>query len=199
MSLEDDLLRIFGSDKILAWMDKMGIQDDEPIQHRWITSSIENAQKRVEGQNFNMRKNLLEYDDVLNQQRKIVYEVRRKALTGEAIRDMVIEAIDGVVDDIMDDCVVAGVRPDEWDIPGLRERLNRILGIQWSETDEELRDTARLEIQSRMLREAKALFEAKEQELSVETSNRSPASSSCSSPISSGKITSSPWTACATA
>ncbi|MBK9367313.1 MAG: preprotein translocase subunit SecA [Deltaproteobacteria bacterium] len=172
LSLEDDLLRIFGSDKILAWMDKMGIQDDEPIQHRWITSSIENAQKRVEGQNFNMRKNLLEYDDVLNQQRKIVYEVRRKALTGEAIRDMVIEAIDGVVDDIMDDCVVAGVRPDEWDIPGLRERLNRILGIQWSETDEELRDTARLEIQSRMLREAKALFEAKEQELSVETSNQ---------------------------
>ncbi|MCK6514131.1 SEC-C domain-containing protein [Myxococcota bacterium] len=150
----------------------MGIQDDEPIQHRWITSSIENAQKRVEGQNFNMRKNLLEYDDVLNQQRKIVYEVRRKALTGEAIRDMVMEAIDGVVDDIMDDCIVAGVRPDEWDVPGLRERLNRILGIQWSETDEELRDTARLEIQSRMLREAKALFEAKEQELSVETSNQ---------------------------
>jgi preprotein translocase subunit SecA len=119
-----------------------------------------------------MRKNLLEYDDVLNQQRKIVYEVRRKALTGEAIRDMVLEAIDGVVDDIMDDCVVAGVRPDEWDIPGLRERLNRILGVQWPESDDELRDTARAEVQSRMQREARALFEAKEQELGLETSNQ---------------------------
>ena len=72
LSLEDDLLRIFGSDKIIGWMEKMGLEDDEPIEHRWINRSIENAQKKVEGHNFNIRKQLLEYDDVMNLQRQAI-------------------------------------------------------------------------------------------------------------------------------
>ena len=101
LSLEDDLLRIFGSDKIVGWMERMGLEDDEPIEHRWITRSIENAQKKVEGHNFNIRKNLLEYDDIMNLQRRAVYAMRRKALAGEDVRDMVVEAINGLVEDVM--------------------------------------------------------------------------------------------------
>src|SRR6185503_843586 len=81
LALDDDLLRIFGTDKMMAFMEKMGMQDEEPIEHRMITRSIENAQKKVEGHNFNIRKNLLEYDDVMNQQRKNVYARRRSAYT----------------------------------------------------------------------------------------------------------------------
>ena len=165
LSLEDDLLRIFGTDKILAFMDKWGIEDDEPIEHRWITKSIENAQKKVEGHNFNIRKNLLEYDDVLNQQRQTVYDLRRKALMGENVRDMAVAALEGVVDDIMDDCAMEGVHPEEWDVKGMREKLKKVFMIEWDETDEEIRDHAQAELRERKYAEALALYEAKEKEL----------------------------------
>ena len=168
LSLEDDLLRIFGSDKILAFMEKWGIEDDEPIEHRWITKSIENAQKKVEGHNFNIRKNLLEYDDVLNQQRQSVYELRRKALTGENVREMVVQSIEAVVDDVMDDCAQDGVHPEEWDVAGIRERLKRIFDIDWEESDEEIRDHALAELRGRMLDEAMKRYEAKEAEVGAE-------------------------------
>ena len=100
LSLEDDLLRIFGSDKITVWMERMGLEDDEPIEHRWITRSVENAQKKVEGHNFNIRKNLLEYDDVMNYQRKGVYEIRRRALGAEGILEMMFESVESVVQDV---------------------------------------------------------------------------------------------------
>ncbi|MCB9764877.1 MAG: preprotein translocase subunit SecA [Alphaproteobacteria bacterium] len=171
LSLEDDLLRIFGTDKILTFMEKMGIDDDEPIEHRWITKSIENAQKKVEGHNFNIRKNLLEYDDVLNQQRKLVYEQRRKALTGDAdvVREMTVDAVEGVVDDFMDDCIQEGVHNEDWDIDGLRERLARVLMIEWDESDDGLRDHARAELKARLVEDAIERFETKERELGEET------------------------------
>ncbi|MCB9743265.1 MAG: preprotein translocase subunit SecA [Alphaproteobacteria bacterium] len=171
LSLEDDLLRIFGTDKMLNWMEKMGIEDDEPIEHRWITGAIENAQKKVEGHNFNIRKNLLEYDDVLNQQRKLVYEQRRKALMGDedVVREMAIDAIEGVLDDMMDDFIQAGVHPEDWDISSLRERLGEIFGITWEESDDQVRDHARMELHTRVRDEAMALYEAKEEELGAES------------------------------
>ncbi|MFT4622931.1 MAG: preprotein translocase subunit SecA, partial [Myxococcota bacterium] len=161
LCLEDDLMRIFGSDKITVWMERMGLQDDEPIEHRWITSAVENAQRKVEGYNFNIRKNLLEYDDVMNYQRKGVYEVRRRALGNEGIREMVEESIDSVIEDMMDDFVQEGMHPENWDIPKLRENLQRVLGVSWDdETDEELRDHSREELRSRMRTEAGALLDA---------------------------------------
>ncbi len=172
MSLEDDLLRIFGSDKILAFMEKWNIEDDEPISHRWITRSIENAQKKVEGHHFNVRKNLLEYDDVLNQQRQYVYDLRRKALSGESIREMMIESVEGVADDMLDDCAGETIHPEDWDIKGLRERLERIFELTWEEDDAELRDFAWSELRDRIIEGAMVTYEAKEEELGEETCRR---------------------------
>jgi preprotein translocase subunit SecA len=170
LSLEDDLLRIFGGDKLVGWMEKMGMQEDERIEHRWITSSIENAQKKVEGHNFNQRKNLLEYDDVMNLQRRAVYDMRRRALLGENIRDMIIGAIDGLVNDIMDECAPENVSSEQWKVKALRNRLERIFGVRWDDvTDEGLRDWAWEELRGKLLEGALAAYERKEAEISAET------------------------------
>ena len=162
LSLEDDLMRIFGSDKITVWMERMGLQDDEPIEHRWITRAVENAQRKVEGYNFNIRKNLLEYDDVMNYQRKGVYDIRTRALGSEGIREMIDESVEGVVEDMMDDFIQEGMHPEHWQIGKLRENLARVFGIEWEEeTDEELRDHSREELRGRMTDEARTRLEAK--------------------------------------
>ncbi len=160
LSLEDDLLRIFGSDKITVWMERMGLQDDEPIEHRWITSSIENAQKKVEGHNFQIRKNLLEYDDVMNYQRTGVYDLRKRALAGEGIRELIEESIENVINDIMDDYCFEGVHPEQWNISGMRDNLDKVFGVEWAdETDDEIRDHSRTEIHDRMRSEAIAVLD----------------------------------------
>jgi preprotein translocase subunit SecA len=161
LSLEDDLLRLFGSDKITVWMERMGLKDDEPIEHRWITSSIEGAQKKVEGHHFQMRKNLLEYDDVMNYQRKAVYDLRRRALAGDGIRQMVDEAVENVVHDLMDDCVPEGIHPEQWRASDLRARISRVFGIDWQDTDAQIRDHSRTELFDRIHSEAKARLEEK--------------------------------------
>ncbi|MEO0603369.1 MAG: preprotein translocase subunit SecA, partial [Myxococcota bacterium] len=150
LSLEDHLLRIFGSDKVTVWMERMGLEDDEPIEHRWITSAVENAQIKVEGHNFNIRKNLLEYDDVMNYQRKGVYEIRRRALAGENVVEMVEEAVGNIVQDMMDDFVVDGLKPEHWNLEGLRENLKRVFEVEWEESDDALRDFSRIEIRDRI-------------------------------------------------
>jgi len=169
MALEDDLLRIFQGDKLVGWMERMGLQDDEAIEHRWINKSIEDAQRRVEAHNFNIRKNLLEYDDVMNLQRRSVYEMRRRALMGEKIREMIIEALQALVDDILGECCKEGTHPESWDIPGLRERLDRIYGIQMPEADDLIRDMAWEELRGRMLDDTLAAYEAREAALGTET------------------------------
>ncbi|MBX2803793.1 MAG: SEC-C domain-containing protein, partial [Myxococcales bacterium] len=154
LSLEDDLLRIFGSDKVTVWMERMGLEDDEPIEHRWITRAVENAQIKVEGHNFNIRKNLLEYDDVMNYQRKGVYEIRRRALAGEDIIEMVRESVDNIAQDVMDDFIVEGLHPEHWNIEGMRENLNRVFGVEWTEDDDAIRDLSRNEVSARIKAEA---------------------------------------------
>ena len=166
LSLEDDLLKIFGSDKILAFVERWGNADDEePIEHRFITRALENAQKKVEGHNFNIRKNLLEYDDVLNAQRQTVYELRRRALLGENIREMMLESIEGVSDDMMDDTCPVGIHPEEWNIEIMRKRLVDLIGEEWSETDDELRDFSHKELRDRLFGQIVERYEAKEEEL----------------------------------
>src|SRR5690606_17336852 len=129
----------------------------------------ENAQKKVEGHNFNIRKNLLEYDDVMNYQRKGVYEIRRRALEGDGIREMVDDAVKNVVQDIMDDFVPEGLHPEHWNLGKMRENLERVFGIVWEESDESLRDHSRAELQQRMLDEARAKVARLAEELGDES------------------------------
>ncbi len=123
LSLEDDLLRIFGAERISAVMDRIGMEEGQPIEHRLISKAIENAQKRVEGQNFDIRKHLLEYDDVMNRQRQVIYEQRKKVLKGEGLWDDVEEMIEEMVEGIVPEYVDEKIHPEEWDLKGLDERI----------------------------------------------------------------------------
>ena len=168
LCLEDDLLRIFGSDRLLGWMERMGMKDDEAIEHRFVTAQIEKAQKRVEGYNFNIRKNLLEYDDVMNLQRTSIYDMRRKALNGENINAMIYEAIESLTNDIVEESMDASSHPESWDIKQLRDQLSKIFSIDWEDTDEVIRDKAFEEIRQRILQEANEKYQSKEEELGGE-------------------------------
>ena len=130
LSLEDDLLRIFGAERISSLMDKIGIQENEPIEHPMVTKAIENAQKRVEAQNFEIRKHLLEYDNVMNQQRQVIYEQRKRVLKGEDLwadlEDMVEEVAEIVVFDYVDE----KAHPDEWNLKGLDEMIYKQFSLR---------------------------------------------------------------------
>ncbi|HEX8318894.1 preprotein translocase subunit SecA [Longimicrobium sp.] len=124
LSLEDDLMRLFGSDRIASIMDRLGAEEGEVITHPWITNSISGAQKRVEMQNFEARKRLLDYDDVMNQQREVIYDLRTFALEGgEELKGEVWEMIERALPVIVDEYAPAGAPTDDWNLPGLRQRL----------------------------------------------------------------------------
>jgi preprotein translocase subunit SecA len=125
LSLEDDLLRIFGSDRISGLMERLGMEEDQPIEHKMITRAIENAQRKVESHNFDIRKHLLEYDDVMNKQREVIYEQRRQVLEGGNLREMLFEMVEEVVENTMSIYVDGDKHPGEWDIHGLRDFLIR--------------------------------------------------------------------------
>jgi preprotein translocase subunit SecA len=125
LSLDDDLLRIFGAERIASVMDRIGMEEGQPIEHRLISRAIENAQKRVEGQNFDIRKHLLEYDDVMNRQRKVIYEQRKKVLKGEALWKDVEEMVEEMVEAIIPEYIDEKSHPEEWDVKGLDERIFR--------------------------------------------------------------------------
>ncbi len=137
LSLEDDLLRIFGSDRITGIMDKLGMEEDEPIEHRMISKAIENAQRKVEGHNFDIRKHLLEYDDVMNKQREIIYQQRREVLEGDdianIIQDMIADVADGVITEFYQDRVDS----HEWDWDAYHDRMLELfnIGYKWPEED----------------------------------------------------------------
>lgn len=119
LSLEDDLMRLFGSDNISSIMDKLGMDDDEPIEHSLVTKSIENAQKKVEARNFNIRKYVLEYDNVMNQQREVIYAQRRKILQQENLRDNIMEMVDKVVERTLAMYAPPEVYSEDWDLEAL--------------------------------------------------------------------------------
>ncbi len=123
LSLEDDLLRIFGAEKISTIMDKIGLEENQPIEHRMISKAIENAQRRVEGQNFDIRKHLLEYDDVMNRQRQVIYEQRKKVLGGEELWKDLEEMIEEVADDLIPDYIGEKQHPEEWNLRGLDDMI----------------------------------------------------------------------------
>ena len=135
LSLEDDLLRIFGSGRISGIMDKLGMEEDEPIEHNMISKAIENAQRKVEGHHFDIRKHLLEYDDVMNKQREVIYRQRREVLAGENLRSIVEDMIQDMVDAVADEFVNEKVPSEDWDWQGINERMTELFNLQlaWDE------------------------------------------------------------------
>ncbi len=123
LSLEDDLLRIFGAERISSIMDRVGMEENEPIEHKYISRAIENAQRRVEGQNFDIRKHLLEFDDVMNKQRNVIYEQRKKVLRGEDLWADAEEMLEEVVDDLLFEYVDEKKHFEEWNLKGLDDAI----------------------------------------------------------------------------
>jgi preprotein translocase subunit SecA len=130
LSLEDNLLRIFGSERVSTIMDRLGVQDDEPIEHGLITKSIESAQKKVEGRNFEIRKHLLEYDDVMNRQREVIYAQRRRILSEENLRELVEEMVDEQLDESIGFYVPHKAPFAEWDMEGLKTWLKNVFDLR---------------------------------------------------------------------
>ena len=123
LSLEDSLLRIFASDRVAAIMDRLKLPEGEAIEHPWVTKAIENAQRKVEGRNFDIRKQLLEFDDVANEQRKVIYEQRNALLDSIDTVDMVTGMRDGAIEDLVDGFIPQGSLEEQWDVPGLETAL----------------------------------------------------------------------------
>ncbi len=130
LSLEDDLLRIFGGDRIHGIMDKLGMEEGEPIEHNLISRAIENAQRKVEGHNFDIRKHLLEYDDVMNQQREVIYRQRREILDGKDLNEAIEEMIQEKVDEIVGLFADEQTAPEEWDVKGMRKAVFKQFNIK---------------------------------------------------------------------
>ena len=130
LSLEDDLLRIFGSDRISSIMGRLGMEEGQPIEHNLISRAIENAQKKVEAHNFDIRKHLLEYDDVMNKHREIIYSLRREILSGEGIEEILRTMTEEKVDALLETYTDPKADPGEWDIQGLRDNLSRVFGFR---------------------------------------------------------------------
>jgi preprotein translocase subunit SecA len=163
LSLEDDLLRIFGSDRIAGLMDKMGMSEGEPIEHQLISKAIENAQRRVEGHNFEIRKHLLDFDNVMNQQREVIYEQRRKVLEGQDLRETIQEMNRELVDAVLDAFLDEKVPPEEWDLKAMKDKLfsqfNLHLDLDARPTPEaeELRETIQEQVWNRYLQKVEAI------------------------------------------
>ena len=168
LSLEDDLLRIFGAERISSVMDRIGVEEGQPIEHNLISKAIEGAQKRVEGQNFDIRKHLLEYDDVMNRQRQVVYEQRRDVLGGSDLWLTVDDMLKEVVEDIVCDYLDEKVRPDEWDIKGLSDIIYKQFSLKWSLDDADWSGITREDIITGIISDVTTLLRDKEKKFGKE-------------------------------
>ena len=163
LSLEDDLLRIFGAERISSIMDRIGMEENQPIEHKLISKAIENAQKRVESHNFDIRKHLLEFDDVMNRQRQVIYEQRKRVLKGEDLWSDVEEMLEELVGEIVSQYVDEKSHPEEWNLRGLDDVVFKqfALRLNFSETG---RNLSRDAIEDTLLDAAKSLLKKKEEE-----------------------------------
>ena len=168
LSLEDDLLRIFGSERISGVMAKLGMEAGEPIEHRMITRAIENAQRKVEAHNFDIRKHLLEYDDVMTKQREVIYNQRREVLETDDIHALVVEMSGEVLQDIFDTHIDPEAYADDWDIPGLVDAVRQRYGVQMPLTPASLADFGRAELLEHLREHLDASYEAKLTEAGTE-------------------------------
>jgi len=164
VSLEDDLLRLFGSDNISGILDKIGMNEGEPIEHKMLDSAIERAQKKVEDKNFEARKAVLKYDDVLNKQREVIYDQRRDLLTTEEIEEKISGMLDKVIDDIMEMYLSDDLHPSDWNLDGLLTKLRFFrLEKDWDEDD--VVEMGREQIREELKSEARDMLEDKKEEL----------------------------------
>ncbi|MBN4051126.1 preprotein translocase subunit SecA, partial [bacterium AH-315-L21] len=168
ISLQDDLMRLFGGDKMHGLVDKLGLKDDEAIEHGMMSRSIENAQKKIEGRNFGIRKHVLQYDDVMNKQRTIIYGERKKVLAGENMYDHLMNMLENIVDASIS-MYTAGIKyPEEWDLVGLEEHLHGIFFPKGNLKFERIEDLTLEELKDRIVEVAKSIYKEKEEQFSNE-------------------------------
>ena len=164
ISLEDDLMRLFGSEKLMEIFNTLGVPENEQIQHKMLTNAIEKAQMKIEGNNFGIRKNLLEYDQVMNDQREIIYEERRRVLNGESMRDVIYKMITDRVENTIDICISSDIPKEDWNLTELNELLLPIIPLKpiTATLTDEVKDVK--ELKHKLKEQAVKLYEAKEAE-----------------------------------
>lgn len=162
LSLEDDLMRIFGGDNIKKFMEKMGLDEDEEIKSTMVSNAIRKAQKRVETRNFDIRKYVLEYDDVMNQQRQVLYEERRKILDGENMKDQILHMVDTLIEEGMNAYADAKLYPEEWDFAGLLKYCEKYFLAPGEIKLEEIEDLSREEVEEKLKKCAHDTYESRE-------------------------------------
>ena len=166
ISLEDDLMRLFGSEKTMKLVDAMGMTEDEPIEAGMLSKAIENAQKKVEGNNFAIRKHLLEYDQVMNEQREIIYGERKRVLYGENLRDSIVGMIGAVVERTVDAHMSDDQLPEEWDMAAFSESLSAIIPVgKVNIKDEALPQMTKDKLKETLTKLGNQLYEMKEKEI----------------------------------
>ncbi|MDF2565418.1 MAG: Protein translocase subunit secA [Massilibacillus sp.] len=162
LSLEDELMRLFGSDNIATVMEKLGMEEDEPIEHKLISRSIEQAQKKVEGRNFDIRKHVLEYDDVMNQQREVIYGQRRQILMGDNLRENIMNMIYKIIDQDMDAYANEKLYPEEWEIDSLITACNEIFAPEGRLVKAQLEALSRDELKEELRKVAEEAYASRE-------------------------------------
>lgn len=162
LSLEDDLMRLFGSDNISGIMDKLGMDEDEPIEHRLVTRSIENAQKKVESRNFDIRKHVLEYDDVMNEQREVIYDQRRKILEKADLKETVLGMADHIVDRTMDMYAPKEAYSEDWDVPAMIKYAEEFYAPLGRLKADELSNMSREELEESLHKLAHTYYDERE-------------------------------------
>ena len=164
ISLEDDLMRLFGSEKLMGVFNTLGVEDGEQIEHKMLSNAIEKAQKKIEANNFGIRKNLLEYDQVMNEQREIIYAERRRVLDGESMRDTIYSMITEYVENMTDRFASTEVDPEEWDIKGFEINLHGVIPQMELPSEEECRQMRQKELKHLLKERAVKAYESKEAE-----------------------------------
>lgn len=162
LSLEDDLLRIFGGERISGIMSRLGMQEGEPIEHKMISRAIENAQSKVEGHNFNIRKQILEYDDVMNQQRQVIYKQRYQFITTESLRPLIDDMMEEFTDDMVMRHTDAKTSPSEWDMKGLLEDVYKQFNFRFSISEGDLQNMTPEKLKGLIHDAAVSLYNQKE-------------------------------------
>ena len=163
ISLEDDLMRLFGAERLINMFNALGIPEDQEIEHRTLTGAIETAQKKIESNNFGIRKNLLEYDQVMNEQREIIYAERRRVLDGESMRDVIYKMITDIVENTVDMCIGDDMDSDDWDMPELNTLLLPVIPLQVINRGR-IEKLQKNSLKHQLKEEAVKLYESKEAE-----------------------------------
>ena len=164
LSLEDDLLRLFGSENLMEVFNKLGVEEGEELQHKMLSSAIEKAQKKIENNNFGIRKNLLEYDQVMNEQREIIYAERRRVLDGESMRESIFHMITDFVENTVDASLSGEVEPEEWDLGALNRDLKDVIPTIGTVTEEDVKGKGIKELKHMLKERAAKAYEEKEAE-----------------------------------